>query len=107
MRQAGRALGKCRQLYQIIFRHRLQMSAGFAPCGETANDDKRVEAFFLQQMRHPGAGRFACSSTVEVNVLIFGEIFDLLVQIVGFDADRPGDSLRSYVVIAVTAHVDD
>src|SRR5271156_4014155 len=58
-------------------------------------------------MRHPGAGCFACSSTVEVNVLVFGEVLDLFIQIVGFDADRTFDAFGPDVVVAVAAHVDD
>lgn len=40
--------GKCRQLYQIVLRHRLQVSTGLAPGGQTPNDHERVEAFFSQ-----------------------------------------------------------
>jgi hypothetical protein len=63
------------------------MSTGLAPCGETADNHKRVETLLLQQMRHPGASRFARSSTVKVNVLVLGQILDLLVEIVRLDAD--------------------
>ncbi len=63
------------------------MSAGLAPCRQTADNHKRVETFLLQQMRHPGAGRFARSSTVKVNVLVLGQILDLLLEIVRLDAD--------------------
>src|ERR1039458_1463305 len=58
-------------------------------------------------MRHPGASRFACSSTVEINVLVFGESLDLLVEIVGLDADGAGDAFGADVIVAVAAHVDN
>src|SRR5450631_3409235 len=58
-------------------------------------------------MRHPGASRFARSSTVEINVLVFGEPLDLFVEIVGFDADGAGDTFGSDVVVAVAAHIDN
>src|ERR1039458_2391744 len=58
-------------------------------------------------MRHPGASGFACSSTVEVNVLVFGESLDLLVEIVRLDADGAGDTFGSDVVVTVAAHVDN
>ena len=76
-----------RQPHQIVLRSRLQRLPGLAPGGQAADDHERVEAFFLQQMRHPGACPFARSSTVEVNVLVFGEILDLLFEIVGLDAN--------------------
>src|SRR6266576_5050854 len=58
-------------------------------------------------MRHPGASRFACSSTVQVNVLVFGQILDLLIEIVWLDADRALDALSADVVVTVAANVDD
>lgn len=80
-------LGKCRQLDQVVLGDRLQWLTGFSPGREAADNYKRVEAFFLQQMRHPGACPFARSSAVDVNVLVFGEILDLLFEIVGLDAN--------------------
>jgi hypothetical protein len=63
------------------------MASGFAPRRQTANDYERVESLVHQQVRHPGARSFACSSTVEVNVLVFGQVFDLFLKIVRFDPD--------------------
>jgi len=77
--QSGlRRLAKRRQLHQIIMRHWLERVPGFPPCREPADYDKRVKSSFPQQVRHPGAGRFAHSSTVEINVLIFGQLFNIL-----------------------------
>jgi hypothetical protein len=59
----------------------------FPPRGQSSDDDERVESIFPQLQRHPGAGRFACSSTVDVNILIFWEGFDLLSKVVGFNAN--------------------
>jgi hypothetical protein len=83
----NRELTKCRQLHQVILGHRLQGFSRFAPGSQTAYDHECVESFFPQQVRHPGAGRFARSSAVEVNVLILGQVLDLFLQIVGFDAN--------------------
>src|ERR1700722_7644197 len=96
-----------RQLHQIILGHRLQRLAGFAPGGQAADDYERVESSFHQHMRHPGARGFACSSTVEINFLVFGKAFSLFVQVVGFNANRSLDPLGAYVVIAMAAHVRD
>src|SRR6266852_4933815 len=58
-------------------------------------------------MRHPGARGFACSSTVEVNVLLTGEILDLFLKVVRFDADGAMDTLGADVVVTVAAHIDN
>src|SRR5580704_15221721 len=65
-------LAKRRQLHQIVLRHGFQWFAGLAPGSQAADDHERVESFFPQQVRHPGAGRFARSSTVKINVLSLG-----------------------------------
>src|SRR5580693_9293836 len=100
-------LVKRRKFHQIVLRDRFQRFAGLAPGSESADNHERVESFFPQQMRHPGAGRFARSSTVKVNVLVFGKVLDLFLKIVGFDADRAFNSSSPGVVVAVAAHVDD
>ena len=100
-------LAEGRQLHQIILRNGLQMASGFAPGGEAADDHERVESFFPQYVRHPGASCFACSSTVEVKVLIFGEILNFLFQVVGLDANRSKDAFRTDIVVAMTTYVDD
>ena len=46
---------------------------------------KCVKPLFSQQVRHPGAGRFACSSAIQVNFLILGQMLDLVQQVVRFD----------------------
>ena len=101
------SLGERRQLHQIILWHRLKMPSGLPPRRQTAHNHERVKSLFPQQVRHPGASRFACSSTVKINVLVLGQILDLLLEIVGLDADRAGDPLGTNVVVAVAAHVND
>ncbi len=100
-------LTKRRQLHQIILRNGFQWLSGLAPCGQPSNDHERAESFFPQYMRHPGAGCFARSSTVEINILVFRKIFELFLEIVGFDANRTMDPLRSDVIITMTPYVDD
>jgi hypothetical protein len=65
----------------------LERLTGLLPRGYAAHDHKRVESFFSQLQRHPGAGRFARSSTVEIDVPVFGKSLELLGKIVGFNAD--------------------
>src|ERR1035437_3212997 len=57
-------------------------------------------------MRHPGAGRFAQSGAVQVDVFVMGEALDLLLQVVGFDANGPLDACGAGVVVPMTANVD-
>src|SRR5215472_6434628 len=81
-------LGEGRQLYQIIFGHGFQMAPGLAPCGQSADDHKNAEPLVHQYVRHPGARGLARSSTVQINVLIFGKVLDLFLKIVRLDANR-------------------
>jgi hypothetical protein len=57
--------------------------------------------------RHTGAGGFACSSAVEINLSILGEVLDFFDEIIGFDADGSGNALRVGVIVAVAADVGD
>jgi len=100
-------LAKRGQLYEVVFGYGLEVSARLAPGRQAADDDERVESFFPQQMRHPGAGRFARSSAVEIKFLIFRQVLDFLFQIVGLNADRADDAFGPGVVVAVAANVDD
>ena len=63
------------------------MASGLAPCRESADDHKHAESLVHQYLRHPGAGRFARSSTVQINILVLGQVFDLFLKIVRLDAD--------------------
>src|SRR5919197_247636 len=67
VRRPTPALRKRRQLHQILPRHRFNRLPGLAPRRQTTHDNERIESFFPQQMRHPGAGRFARPSPVEIN----------------------------------------
>src|SRR3954453_18232296 len=58
-------------------------------------------------MRHPGAGRFARSSTVQINVLLFLQALDLVIEIIGFDADGPENPFGAAVIVSVAANVDN
>ncbi len=52
------------QTEKIFGRHGLKRISGFAPSREAADDHKRIEPIFPQQMRHPGAGCLAQSSAI-------------------------------------------
>ena len=61
--------------------------SGGPPGMQAAIDHERVESMFSQQVRHPGAGRFARSSTVEINLFVPGQMLYFFGQIVGFNPD--------------------
>jgi len=77
-RSAGARATESGEVHEVRFRDRLDGLTGLAPGGETADDDKSVESLFAQQMRHTGAGGFALSSTVEVDVFVLRKIFDFV-----------------------------
>ncbi len=81
--------------------------ASFAPCAETSGDYEDFESQILQLTRHTGAGGFARSSAVEINLAILGEILDFFDEVVGLDADGSGDAFGIGVVVAVAADVGD
>src|SRR5260370_35618000 len=84
-------------------RHGLERLARFAPGGETADDYERIESLFPQLVRHPGAGRFARSSTVEKNVVVPRQDLQLFRQVVGLQADGALDAVRLCVRVAMTS----
>ena len=96
---------KRRQLDQIVFGDGFDCLAGGPPGGEASVDDERVESLFSQQVRHTGAGGLARSSTVKINVFVFGELFDLFGKPVGLDTHRALDTVGPAVVVAIAAHV--
>src|SRR5579863_3993072 len=91
---------------EVGLRDRLDGFAGLAPGCQAAHDDKRVESLLAKQMRHTGAGGFALSSTVEVNVFVLGEVLDFAGKVIGLDANGALDSRGSGIVVTVAAHVD-
>jgi hypothetical protein len=82
-------------VHQVIIGNTFDRLAGLAPSAQSSHDHKRIEASFPQQVRHTGAGRFARSSTVDVNILVLREIFNFLFQIVRLDADGTPNPRRS------------
>jgi hypothetical protein len=99
------ALGKSRQLYQIVLGHRFHWLPGCPPCPQPADDHVRIEPMFSEQVRHPGACAFARSSTVQIYLPILRKVLNLLLEIVRFNPDRPLDALGISVVVAVTADI--
>src|SRR5260370_30415073 len=98
-----RSLRERWQLHQVIQRYRLRRLSSFAPGSQSADDHERVESFFPEQVRHPGAVRFARSSTVKINVLVFGKVLDFFLKIVSLNPNRALDPRSSGVVIPVAA----
>src|SRR5580692_12595037 len=94
------------QFYEVALGYRLERLAGFLPCCHAADKHERVESLFSQLQRHPGAGRFACSSTVEVNVLVLGQSLEFRRKIIGFNADGSFDALSVGVVITMAADIE-
>ncbi len=81
--------------------------AGLTPGCQSSDNDERLESFFPQYMRHPGAGSLACSSAIDINVFVLGKSFQFFGQMIGFNADGPLDAFGVGIVIAVAAHVHD
>jgi hypothetical protein len=79
-------------MYQIVIGDRLDGLTGFAPSREAADNHKGVESLLAKQMRHTGAGGFALSSTVQVDVLVLGKCLDFLRQVIRLDADGAPDA---------------
>jgi hypothetical protein len=92
-------------MHQIIAGHDFHRFARFAPGRQSADDHKRVESFFPQHMRHTGAGGFAQSSTVKINIFVLGQPLDFFIEIIWLDANRSLDAGRTSVVITVTANI--
>jgi len=80
-------LGKSRQLQQVVTGHRFQGLPGFAPRRKATLDDKSPEACFPEHQRHPGAGRFACSSAIEKDVLVVRQLGKFDRKMIGLDPD--------------------
>ncbi len=95
-----------RQMHEVFVRHVLHGESSFSPSRKAAVDYKCIECFFPQQMRHPGAGRFAQSGAVQVDILVMGEALGLLLQVVRFDANRSLDARGAGVVVPMTANID-
>src|SRR5262249_6731077 len=91
----------------IVVRNALQRLTGFSPCRQTTFDDKSVEAAISKLQRHPGAGRFAYSSTVKINVLVPGNVLQFFHQVIGLEPHGSLDARRGRIVVTMTAHIHD
>lgn len=80
-------LSKSWQLHQVIMGDDLHWLSGFSPSRETALNDKRIETFFPELQRHPGAGRFACSSAIQIDVFFRSQGFEFLGKIIRFQSN--------------------
>ena len=94
------------EVHEVRLWNRFDGFAGLAPCGEAAHDDERVESLLAKQMRHTGAGGFAASSTVEVDVFIPWKGSDFVGEVIGLEANRALDSRGAGVVVTMTAYID-
>lgn len=95
------------KLDQIVVGHAFDRVSGFAPGAQASADDKNFEPKFLKLMRHTGAGGFACSSTVEINLSILGKVLHLFNEVVGLNADGSRDTFGVGIVISVAADVSN
>ena len=75
------------EFYEIVGGNAFDGMSGFAPGAQASSDHKHFESELLQLMRHTGAGGFARSSAVEINLLLLGEVLDFFDQVVGLDAN--------------------
>ncbi len=83
------------QTHKVFVRHGLKRISCFAPSPEAADDYKRSEPIFSQQMRHPGAGCLAQSSAIQVDVLVVRQTLDFLFQIIRLNANGAADALSA------------
>jgi len=77
-------LGKGWQFHQVVVGDDFNRLSGFSPGRETALNDKSIETLLSQLQRHPGAGRFARSSAIEIDVFFRSQGFQFLGKVVGF-----------------------
>lgn len=103
---AGARAAESGKMHEVRRRDRLHRLTGLTPGRETADDDKRVESLFAQQIRHTGAGGFALSSTVEVDVFVLGKSFDFFGEVIRLETNRALDSRGAGIVVAMAAHID-
>ena len=93
------------QFDQVVVRHRFHRLSGLAPGAQSARDYKHLESFFDQYLRHPGARGFARSSTVKINLPVFGETFDFFFDSIWLQPDRSGNALGFGVVVSMAPHI--
>ena len=97
---------ECRQQDEVVRRDLFDGQSGLLPRCKAAHDDVGIESLFAEQMRHPGAGRFASSSAVEENELVFGQRFNRLLEVVGLESYGPAYPLCAGVVVSVAADIE-
>src|SRR5581483_3591067 len=95
-----------RQVDEVVLGDGLERVSGFAPGLQPAYEYERIESLFSEQMRHPGARGFACSSAIDINVFVARQVLYFFLEVIGFDPDRSLDALGAGVIIAVTADVN-
>jgi hypothetical protein len=78
---------------EVGCRNSLNGISGFAPGRQAPDDHKGVKPLFPKQMRHTGAGRFAYSSAVKIDVFAVGKIFDFLRKVVGLQSNRSSNAI--------------
>lgn len=92
-------------MHDVVRRHPLYRIPGFAPCGQPADNHERVKSPFPQQVRHTGAGRFARSSAIQIDVFVSRKYFDFLRKIIRFQPNRSLNARGARIVVAVAAHI--
>ncbi len=93
------------KFYQVSRRDWFQRLPRLLPSRYSADEYERIESLFPQLQRHTGAGGFACSSTVDVNVMILRESLEFLGKVIWFKANGAFDARRTGIVIAMAADV--
>src|SRR5258708_20852948 len=84
-------LGESREFDQVGCGDLLYRVASFAPGGQTSSDDEGAEAVLSEYQRHTGAGSFALSSAIDVDVFVLGESFQFFGELVRFHSDGSRD----------------
>jgi hypothetical protein len=92
-------------MYKVVVRDHFDLLARFAPRAQSSDDYERFESLFPQHVRHPGAGCFACSSTVDIDVFVLGEQLHFFKQVVGFQPNGAFNARRPRIVVAMAAYI--
>jgi hypothetical protein len=96
-----------REMYQIALRNHFHWLTRFPPGGQTTGNNKSVESLLPQEIRHTGAGSFALSSTVKIDVLVLGKPHDFPREVIWLDSNRSPDPSSAGIIVTMAAYVDE
>jgi hypothetical protein len=87
LRTRGLELTEGGQLHQVVGWHGFYRLASFAPGAQPSLNHERPKARLPEYQRHTGAGGFARSSAIDIDVLVLGKGIEFCLQPIGFYAN--------------------